>query len=160
MSVQPRYAGAALCKVDTGGGLSNLGYTEDGAQVTPNAYWVDVPGDENGGPEGPPIDVQYLGETVDIRLVMTSWETTVADAIAARLAGATAGTPGTPGTMMFNESKTMRLVLLTTNTPFNFPRVIFRDPIEINKGTKFSRLVLIGRAYKNGSGVLYNATTS
>jgi hypothetical protein len=160
MAVQPRYAGACLAKVNYGSGLSNLGYTEDGAQVNPNAYWIDVPGDENGGPEGPPIEVQYLGETVDIRLLFTSWEITAADAIAARLAGGTAGTPGTPGTMAFLESKAVRLVLLTTNAPFNFPRVLFREPIEINKGTKFSRLLFVGRAYKDGSGVLYNATTS
>ena len=121
MAVQPRYAGAALCKVDYGSGLANLGYTEDGAQVTPTAYWADVPGDENGGPEGPPIDVQYLGETVDVRLVLTSWETTVADAMAARLAGGTAGTPGTPGTLMFlDQTEYQKQIGRTAMTDFRW----------------------------------------
>lgn len=162
MAKQPHYAGAALIRVDTASAnaLEDLGYTEDGAQISIRQYTLDVPGDENGGNEGPPIDVQHLGETAEIRLTMTKWEASVADKIAARLYGGTTGTPGTPGTMMFNESKTYRLVVHTTTTPFNFPRVIFKDAIEINKGTKFSRFVIVATAYKNASGVLYNSTTS
>ena len=160
MAVQPNYAGAANIKVDAGAGLEQLGYTENGAEISVQQYTLDVPGDENGGDAGPPIDVQHMGETAEIRLTMTKWETTVADKIAARIAGGTTGTPYATGTMMFNESKTYRLLVHTPTTPMNFPRVIFKGAIEINKGTKFSRFIVTATAYKNGSGVLYNATTS
>ena len=63
MPPQIQVAGLAPIKVD--GEL--LGYTRNGADTTKEAYWLDVPGDENGGDDGPPIDVQYLGEIARVR---------------------------------------------------------------------------------------------
>lgn len=143
-----------------GGGLQTLGFTRNFAEVTKEAYWVDVPGDENGGDDGPPIDVIYLGETGRVRLELTKFDEAVANIVRARLQGATAGIPDTPGTLMFQDGKTLRVLLNSPNLPLNFPRAFCRDPIEIGKGTKFSSLILQFEAHKNAAGLLYDATTT
>ncbi len=71
MSLAPIYDGPALIRVAipgvASGALQDLGYTEDGADVVRNPFWAEVKGDQNGGTEGPPIDIQWLGETATIR---------------------------------------------------------------------------------------------
>lgn len=151
-------AGAALIRVDYGIGLRDLGYTVNGAEVSFNGFYANVPGDENGGDQGPPIDVQYFGETADIRLILTKWDADVADEIAARLASATAGVPASAGSLMFGSGNTFRLLIASPNDPLNFPRAFPRGPITINKGTQHSRLVLEFEAHKSGAGILYDSS--
>ncbi len=168
MAVAVQVAGLATIAVGAEGAafadLSILGYTRDGAEIVTEGHYVDIPGDENGGDEGPPIDVQYLGETAKARLELTKWNSTVADTIASRLHGATAGTPGTAGSLMFAGSYVKRVLIYKAGTPnvamFNFPRAFCRAPIEINKGTKFSTLILELEAYKDANGVLYNTSVT
>ena len=162
MTAAIQVAGAATIKVDTGSvnALEILGWTADGAHIDFEGFFLDVPTDENGGESGPPADIQYLGETARIRLELTKWDTTVEDKITSRVRGTSAGVVATPGTLLIGGGLTTRLLILTTARPINFPVCVFREPIEINKGTKYSRLVISATAYKNGSGVLHNATTS
>ena len=162
MAAAIQVAGLATITVDTGSAhaLETLGYTQNGASVRFNGFFLDVHTDENGGDDGPPTDVQYLGETADITLDFTKFDTTVADKIRPRIYGGSAGTVGSVGTLMSGSSSTYRLCINSPTTPLNFPVVIFREPIEINKGTKYSTWRLVGTAYKNGSNVLYNATVS
>lgn len=159
-SISPNVCGAALIKTGTGsaGALESLGYTANGAEISENQYYGDIHGDQNGGDEGPPIDIQIFGETHLIRIDLTSYDETVADNI--RKMGGTLGTPLTSGGLMFTGSLAVRLVILTTTYPRNYPRVVFRGAKEVNKGTKFSRLRLEATAYKDGNGVLWNTTTS
>lgn len=152
-------AGAALVKVNAGYGFENLGYTSNGADIRFEGYFQNVPGDENGGDDGPAIEVIYLGETAKVRTELTKWDVAVADRVAARVAGAVAGVPAAPGTLMFANSKTMRVCIASANNPMNFPRCICREPVEINKGTKYSRLIFEFEAYKNSAGVLYDSVT-
>ena len=49
--------------------LETLGYTQNGVQIEEELYTGDVKGDENGGEEGPPIDVQYFGEVHRVRRI-------------------------------------------------------------------------------------------
>jgi hypothetical protein len=152
--------GAALVKVDAGTGLEIVGYTRNGADISERQFVIDVPGDENGGDEGPPIEIQDLGQIAHIRLEFTKWDPAVIDKIRARLKGGTAGSPAAAGTLVFAGSKDFRLLVHTTTRPMNFPRVTFREPIEHNMGTKYAILTLEGTAYKDGNGVLWNATTT
>ncbi len=155
-------AGLAICKVDTGvsNALEDLGVSRNGVEITDNGYFLDVHTDEDGGDDGPPTDVQFLGQTATIRMELTKYDTAVRAKIDSRMYGGTSGTVGTVGTLMQGGSKTFRLLIHSTSEPYNFPVVVFREPIEINKGTKFSTLLVIGTAYRNGSSVLRNATTS
>jgi len=162
MAVAVQVPGLATIKVGTGAesALETLGYTRDGANIRPKAYYQDVPGDENGGDQGPPIDVQILGETATVRLELTKFDETVAAKVRARCASGTEGTPSTAGTLMFGDSKTIRVLVHTVTLPMNFTRCFLRNDIELNKGTKYTTLVLEFEAHKDGSGVLYNSTTA
>lgn len=159
MAPSVHVAGAAPIYVDYGIGLRLFGYTANGAEASFNGFWANVPGDQNGGDQGPPIDIQYFGETADIRLLMTKWDADIADMIAARVAGGTAGTPATAGSLVFGSGGSFRVVIASPNDPLNFPRCIPRGAITINKGSQHSRLALEFEAHKNDSGVLYNSTT-
>lgn len=162
MPIQVNVAGLTLIKVGTGGGgtLEDLGYTRNGAETTKEAFWLDVPGDENGGDEGPPVEIQFLGEIARVRLELTKYDPLILEKVAARVAGITAGTVSASdvGVLMFNASKSIRLALANSNMPRNFPRAIPRGAIELNRGTKFSTALLEFECHKNGSGVLYNTS--
>lgn len=159
MTAAIQVAGAARIFVDIAGTMTELGYTRNGAEVTKEAQWLDVPGDVNGGDEGPPIDIQFLGETARVRLELTKWNPDAAAILMKRSkdAAVTAGTPMDAGTLMF-ASNAMRLCILAENNPRNFPRAIPRQPVEINRGTKFSTLVCEFECYANDAGLLYDAT--
>jgi len=157
MAVQVQVAGLATIKIDG----EILGYTRNGADVTKEGYWLDVPGDQNGGDDGPPVDIQYLGEVARVRLEMTKWEETVADKIRARVKAQAVGQPADAGTLMFRDAKYLRLTIDAPNLPRNFPVAIPRMPIEMNRGTKFSTLVCEFECHKNAStGVLFDKTVS
>jgi hypothetical protein len=162
MASTPQSFGPA--KISTGTGtsqaLEELGYTRQGADIRDQAFFLDVPGDENGGDQGPPIDIQYLGEIAIIRLELTKWDETVAAKVRSRLASGTEGQPGTAGTFMFQDSKTIRVLVEPTTGPMNFPRAFLRREWEINKGTRYSTLVLEFEAHKDASGDVYNSTTT
>lgn len=162
MATQIHVAGPAEIKVGTGsvGALETLGYTRQGADVRDQGFWIDVPGDQHGGDQGPPIDIQYLGEIVRIRVELTKYDEAIAAKVRARLKGGTEGSPGTAGTLMFQDSKTIRVLISTTLLPLNFPRSFIRGEWEINKGTKFSMLVIEFEAHKDADGVLYNAVAT
>lgn len=140
--------------------LTDLGYARNDIHVTEEAYYHNVPGDANGGDDGPPIDIQILGMTARIRLELTKWDITTANAIRARVDNGTLGTPPDTGTLMFQDSKSFQLYINTPNAAFDmhFPRVVARAPIEVGRGTKFATLVCELEAHKNASGVLWDTT--
>ena len=156
--------GAALIQLAAEGqdsdSLVDLGYTRNGAEISFTGFFLDVPGDENGGDDGPPIDVQFVGETALIRIELTKYNATLANEVTARLKGGTAGTPGTPGTLMFGDTKAWRLLINPTSGPINFLRAFPRNVIELNKGTRFSTLVVEFEAHKGAGGVLWNTNTA
>ena len=143
--------GACQVKVGTGeaDALEELGYTRNGADITLESMFLDVPGDQNGGDDGPPIDVQYLGDIARVRLELTKWDEAVADKAIPRVKGGTPGTPSLSGTLMFQDSKCYRLLLNSPSEPRNFLRAFPRMPIEINAGTKFSTLVVEFECHKD-----------
>lgn len=162
MATAIQVAGPVTCRTDTGAAnaLEDLGITRSGVEITFHPYFLDVPTDTFGGDHGAPEDIQYMGQIAVIRMHFTKFDTAVGDKIRAMLYGGTAGTIGTKGTLMRGQTKSYRLVLNCTTTPYNFPFMFFREPHEIGKGTKYSEWVVSGTAYENASGVLYNATVA
>jgi hypothetical protein len=169
MPATPQVAGpcavyVALPSVSAGVPLL-LGYTRNGAQIREETFHLNIPGDQNGGDEGPPIDVQQLGMVVHIVLELTKWDKTVADHIRKQADGATLGTPVAPGSLMFTANLGWRLTLVPSlgsgiGQPLNFPRCITRQPREINIGTKFSTMFVEFEAHKASEGVLWNNSTT
>ena len=153
--------GPALVRTGTGvaDALETLGYTEGGVEIIEHVFSAPVPGDQNGGPEGPPIDIQYFGEMHIVRLRLTKWDPATAAKVEPRLKGGTAGSTGTPGTLWSADSKMFRLLISPTSRPRNYVGAIPRGSIERAKGTKFTTLVMEFECY-TVSGTLYNTTTS
>ena len=150
MAIVVNVAGLATVSVDaTGlGAVVPLGRTRNGVQYTEEGYYGDVPGDEFGGDEGPPVDVQYFGEVHRIRCEFTKYDSVVADAVAAKVRGATHGQPAASGTLYFGGNKFMRVRISTTNGHVrDYNAVIPRSPVELNVGTKFSTTVFEFEAY-------------
>lgn len=135
-----------------------LGYTANGAEITKEASFLNVPGDQNGGDDGPPIDVQILGEIARVRVELTKYDDTIASVLESRVANGTGGVPPTPGTLMFTDTKTRSLVLQGTTRTLTFPRAFPRGNVEVNKGTKFSRKIFEFECHENADGVLYTET--
>ncbi len=143
------------------GSLEHLGYSRNGVEPDQEPYFDEVPGDQNGGDQGPPIEIQYLGEIVRVRLEMTRFDDAVADKIRKRCPGAaTVGTPHTTGTLLFAEEEYFRLLLHSPTNPMNFPRAIPKGAITANKGTKWQTFTCEFECHKDENGVLWNETTS
>lgn len=162
MAEQIQVDGVAVIKIASpaNGTLETLGKTINGAEVTERLFTEEVKGDENGGDPGPPIDIQMLGEIHIVRLTLSKYDEAILNKVRASLAGGTAGTPGTSGTLYFQDSKSWRLLIHTTNRPRNYTNVIFREPKEVNKGTIHSKATIIAECHKDANGVLYNSTTT
>jgi hypothetical protein len=172
MAASPQVSGPCEIKLDTGASraLQSLGWTANGAQITRTALRLDIPGDQNGGDDGVPIEIQDFGGLYRVRLEMTKWDTTVEAAV--RKLGNPNGTGGysstavgsvnTPGTLMIANGAYYRLLLLPTDTSraVNFLAGILReDPYELNLSSKHSRLILNFTCYPL-NGVIWNTTTT
>lgn len=174
MAATVQVAGLATIKVGKEGCadalLEILGYTVNGAKIRVESYFEEVHGDQYGGDQGPPIEMVYLGERATVTLEMSKWDGLVADKISGRLYGKHAGkifdqvgdyTVG-PGTPVFAPGFAYRLVIKVAGqgqTSWDFPRAVPREPMEINKGTRHSVLMLVLDCYPNDAGVLYQPYT-
>lgn len=143
-----------------------LGYTINGVDITHEVFTSDIPGDQNGGDEGPPIEIQYFGQIARVRLEFSKWDKTIAHFVLSRHVNvdySATGTTQTVGTPLAGSNKTYGLFLkamtLGADTPLTgnifFPIAIPRSPIEINKGSKFARLMLEFECHQY-NGVLFN----
>lgn len=165
----------AIPNVNLGNGTGNLadfGWTRNGATVTYEDYFLDVPGDQHGGDDGPPIEVQWLGSIARIRCEMTKWDFDIFEEIAARVASTTFGLSDisntsanekTPGQLMFTGAKTLRVLLLNANDIRNFPRCLVRSGIECNYATKYTSPIIEFEAHADGTSpipILHNKVTS
>lgn len=161
MTIAVVTTGPALVRTGTGvaGALEDLGFSINGVQIIETVFESDVPGDQNGGEEGPPIDIQYFGQIDRIRMELSKYDEAVADKIRARLLGGTAGVIGTAGTLIAGSSVFYRLLIEPTTTPRNYVAAIPREPIEVNRGTKYSRLILEWECH-GFSGTLWNLVTT
>ena len=159
MAMITHVAGPARIEVDdnTGPGLQNLGYTINGADISEEPFHVDVPGDQNGGDRGPPIDIQFVGQVDHVRIEMTLYDETVLNLVRANIPTGTAGTvtSASIGTLLFAAAKTFRLHINGANEPRLYNRVVPRGAREINKGSIYSRAVVEFECHKDANGILW-----
>lgn len=162
MAVAVQVAGLVTIQVDTGSShaLETLGYSVNGVDIEENIFTLDVQGDEHGGDSGPPIDVQYLGQVDTVRMELSKWDDAILDKIRARLWNSGFTTPAAGqvlsadiGSLFFGGSKFFRLVLDAANSGFDrdYIKVIFREPIVVNRGVKHSIARLTATCYREPS---------
>ncbi|MCC7424821.1 MAG: hypothetical protein IT428_31505 [Planctomycetaceae bacterium] len=161
MAEQVNVAGAVQVKVGTGSAsaLESLGWSVNGIDISEDVFTGDVPGDQNGGDQGPPIEVQIFGEIHRIAIDLSKYDPAIAAKIQAKYKGGTAGTTATPGSLFFAGSTYYRVLLLGSNFTRNYPYCLVRQPMSINVGTKFSVQRIIFDAHSI-SNTLWNTTTT
>lgn len=156
--------GPATIKVNS----NILGYSADMVSITLQAFHHDVPGDHHGGPQGPPIAVQYLGQIARIRLELSHWDIVeyrkIADRVnTAGIAGvrvddnkigqlaydAAVSGDGTVGTYQVE-------ILNAGGNGYQFEHCICREAIEFNAGSKYSTMNVEFEAHRNTYGTLYS----
>lgn len=164
MTATPQNHGKATIRVSTGssGALETVGYTRNGADLTTEGFWIDVPGDENAGDSGPPIEIQYVSEMARVRIELTKFDQAVIDKIMRKLNtnAKTAGTLAVAGTFVFMNNHHFRLVIDTPTEPRNFYISVPRAPTQRNMGVRFAMKVLEFDCYANSNGVLWDKTVS
>lgn len=165
MAIAVVQTGPANVKVGTGvaSALEQLGFSANGVEITETALFLDVPGDQNGGDEGPPIDVQFLGQIDRVRMELTKYDIAIANKVRTRLnniaSPETAGVPGTSGSLIAGSSLFYRLLIEPTTQPRNYIAAIPREPIEVNRGTKYSRLIIEFECH-SFNGTLWDTTVA
>ena len=123
----------------------HLGFAADTITITQQAFYHDVPGDYNGGPQGPPIDVQLMGSIVKVRLELSKWDEAVAAILHGRgSASVNAGVTHAQsdiGGLMFQNGGGMGLKIVNAaGTGYKWTYGFFREASEFNVGTKYSTL--------------------
>lgn len=147
--------------------LQGLGYTENGAEVREELLAGDIPGDQNGGDQGPPIDIQKFGLIGHVHLEMSKWDAAVAAYVMAKSnpngsIPTAAGVSPTPGGLIFSNTDYFRLLLFPSlSLPRNFLIAVPREAHTYNLGTRYARLIADFICYPPlGGGVYWNTTTS
>lgn len=146
--------------------LTELGITRNGVTVSWETFYHDVPGDEFGGDDGPPIDTQFLGQLARIRCEFTKYDRTVMETVLGLYHGSSfghmnaqgEGTSKYPGELAFTGTNYMRVLLLPQLVDTrNFPRCIIRAPNEQNFATKYASPIVEFEAHAapTGSGEFY-----
>lgn len=162
--------GPVLAKIqfDPGNGTPpafvELGYSEDGFSLSERPLTVDVHSDSNGGLQGNPIDVQYMGTVYTIRGKLNEYEITTIKRLR-QITTQTAladGEVGSTGCLLLADEQQFRLLLqgskdtaaldasvaqTALQTPLNFLNCIIRDVIDITVGSKVTSVELVITAY-------------
>lgn len=159
MAVTVYVPGPATIKIAVpSGSLQTLGYARNETEIILTPFYHDIHSDENGGDQGPPVEKQFLGAVAQIRMRLSKIDTAVADIVEKFMSGASAvGAPGAAGSLMFAGDNSLRLLIDSATGPRNFLRACPTSPIESNHGTKAMEKFVEFTAYKNDSGVLWNA---
>lgn len=144
----------------TGGALEELGYTARGADVRIQGYSVDVPGDQNGGEQGPPIEIEHLGTSAIVRIELTKFDKAVLDKLKAGLRGITPAAVPDAGTLVFADARHFQLLIDSPGDPHWFPRAtLVKQPKEYNVGTLYQRAVVEFECFRDPTTkVLYNTS--
>lgn len=145
--------GATPISVGTGAAnaLALLGYTVNGAEITAEQIWEDVPGDQGGGEGGIPIDFQMFGQIHRVHLEFSKWDLAVLTKLEAcvnangTLSTIVAGTSPVPGSLILANNAHFRLLVnppLISSLIRNYPIALPREPHVVNAGTKWARLIM------------------
>lgn len=159
MSIAIQVAGPLMVKCDAAGALADLGYSDNGIRIASQDYRENVPGDENGGDVGLPIEVIRYGSMHIVSFELTKWDALLASIVDTRVKN---GTPGSSlnFAMYMAESKTMRLLLIGQNFIRNYIAAIPSGDLVLGPvGSRYSRKAMAFECYPV-NGVLYNTVAS
>lgn len=136
--------------------LVPLGISTDGVRYQNHPYYVDVFGDRNGGPQGPPIEKQYLGEIVIVSFTLSTFNEANVNLVRKRGMLSTNGTvPQDVVGDFILTTKSMRLCLKGETGVRNFWCAVPIQAHEITEGTKFSEWSMMFECHRPPCGHPY-----
>lgn len=142
-----------------------FGEQMDDTAIVTREFFNDVPGDSNGGPQGPPIERQALGRIVQISINLSTWNQTVRYWVERQNMYSVNGAVNDweVGTPLLQYHRFRLLIVPARNNKmtladpidkgsdwftFNFPTVLMSSPIECGQGSKFSSLSFTLEAHR------------
>jgi len=131
--------------------LIPLGVATDTLEITPRPFYNDIYSDQYGGQQGPPVDVQYLGETIDINFSLTTWNETAINLLKQRAINQVRGVVSQNEIGSFTlKSHSIRFLINTQDTDDirNFWCCLARQPVPIGMGTKWAEYRISLTAYR------------
>ncbi len=144
--------GPCLIAVQPDAVMFPLGYTIDGVNTDDEPFFTDIQGDENGGTDGPPIDVQHFGSISRIRLELNKFDQALFNSLEARVNNGTSGVIPIVGSLMFQGDLTWQLHLLPVHDVTkgrNYPVAFPRTAISKNISAKVQRASCDFEAHMN-----------
>lgn len=130
-----------------------LGYCEDGVQVSVFPKFGDIFSDDMGGREGVPTDSQFLGATASIRLLLTKYQKAYCDSLSgfsqAALTSGAKGLMPVLGSFVRQDGLSATLLLAGVNESISFATAFLRGNYEINSGTRYRRYICDFEAWLN-----------
>lgn len=154
------------------GDLIKIGEQMDDTKIQVQGYFHDVFGDRHGGPQGPPIERQMLGQIARVQFSLSRWSHEVRAMIQQHNVFATDGAvqDSEVGALMFRD-RCFRLLIKNSrenysqsgDDPFtyNFVCATLSTPVDCGQGSKHSILQFSMEAHRApeghpNAGVLWN----
>jgi hypothetical protein len=139
------------------GAYESLGWTEDGVRFAIRRFYNPVPGDQNGGAGGDPIDEQWLGKIVTGNLVMSRFDDAIWQKVERSLNDA--GTNGAVadadiGKLMIQGGNFYKVKFVGETKYVEFPCCLITENSEEGRGSKYTQ-ILWGFKAKRYQGTLY-----
>lgn len=163
MAIDFTVPGICAIKLNTGtsGAWEDLGRCQDGVSIREMLYSEEVHGDDRGGPQGPPVDINYLGEAHNVRLQLYRYDPAVLSKVAGRVK-TTAKSEGAvmpPGHLLVDTADAFQLVIDGSGFTRKYERAIPTGAIEIGRvGPHHAVWALEFLCLANDSDVLYTLT--
>lgn len=162
MAIQTNIACPVVIKIDTGtaNALEQLGYSVNGCDITEQKYEEPIFSDENGGPQGPPVDIIHHGQVDVITFTSVRFDPAVAAKVQ-YVRGTTIGSAPDPCTLLFADGKTYRVLLLGDDTfQRNYLRVVVDAKRLTRIGAHATEWQVTLTCHKNADGVFFNSVTT
>lgn len=153
---------------DSYGTLLKIGEQLDETRLEFENVFHDVHGDANGGPQGPPIERQFLGAAVRGQFNLSQWSPEVQRRVIAHNAMATQGkiVDSEVGALILRD-RSFRICIVPSRSNvigvglanagtdaffYNFLCCCVSSPVATGQGTKFSLLSFSFQAYRTPAG--------
>lgn len=138
--------GPAIVQVGTGANnaLETLGYTVDGVDVA-EKYAMEPIMTDVGGTQYPG-EYQKMGIGIEFTAPLISWNPTIWEKVLKRMSNsAAAGTTDKTGALVFTNSNTIKLALISADTledPYYVPCAIVKEPTGRKMASKHNPLTI------------------
>lgn len=119
-----------------------LGYSEDGCNVTVQPYFDQVKSDDFGGRAGPSADEQVLAGEATIDIPLTKYVKAELDKLSAFKKAGTAGVFPPIGSFVRQDALFATLLLAGVNDQHQFLQAYLHRAYEFNSGTKYRRYMV------------------